>query len=421
MTKLTQKNVKFDWRKGGNCVSVIKKKLCSEPILALPNGSRKLYCLLRCFTKGLGVVLMQNEKAHPLSPAYVPDPMELDEHVPLYAPEPEHLEHHVPSDDDSQAEDQPYAKDASPTVESPRYIADSDPIEDDTDTDFIDYPDELGTNDEDEDHEEDPSKEHEPEDEGAKEDESSKDSYKTKPFEENETAATPPPPRSPQTRIPFSQTRLCRARKTVRLEPPMPASIEARIAEHTVAPIPSTSPTYDQAPLGHRAAMIPESSAVAARAPRGQYDFVNAIGAGQGLIRSLGHDVWTIARAADRAEDVGYVRALQTSEHRMMTSIEEFNFESQLPGAGIRLKIDVVRGQRTAYETELHEVCQAYLSSEAQNRALLARLETLETHMSPMEWQRQRAEDDAVRKIMRTQVLDARDRIDTVEDAGSSC
>ncbi|GKE70415.1 hypothetical protein Tco_1528487, partial [Tanacetum coccineum] len=179
----------------------------------------------------------QQGQAHPLSPAYVPDLIELDEHVPLYAPEPEHLEHHVPSDDDSQAEDQPYVEDTSPTAESTRYIADSDPMEDDTDTDSIDYHDE-------------------PEDEGAKEDESSEDSDETEPFEENKTAAPPPPPRSPQTRIPFSQTRLCRERKTVRLEPPMPASMEARIAEHAVAPIPPTNPTYDQAPLGHRAAMI---------------------------------------------------------------------------------------------------------------------------------------------------------------------
>ncbi|GKD14728.1 hypothetical protein Tco_1199135, partial [Tanacetum coccineum] len=48
------------------------------------------------------------------------------------------------------------------------------------------------------------------------------------------------------------------------------------------------------------------------------------------------------------------------------------------------------------------EVHQAYLRSEAQNRALLGRLETLETHMNRMEWQHQRAEDDAVRQIMRT-------------------
>ncbi|GKE28847.1 hypothetical protein Tco_1444231 [Tanacetum coccineum] len=41
--------------------------------------------------------------------------------------------------------------------------------------------------------------------------------------------------------------------------------------------------------------------------------------------------------------------------------------------------------------------------------------------MSRMEWQRHRAEDDAVRQIMRTHVLEARARIDTVEDTGSSC
>ncbi|GKE35254.1 hypothetical protein Tco_1454576 [Tanacetum coccineum] len=187
---------------------------------------------------------------------------------------------------------------------------------------------------------------------------------------------------------------------------------------------------------------VAESSAAAARAPRRQYDFINTVEAGQGLIRSPVHDARTIARVADRVEDVGYVRALQASKHRMMTSIEEVNlrvsyqvqvrrkecedFYTQLLDArtdsrDIRLEIDVVRGQRTAYETELYEVRQAYLSSEARNRALLVRLETLETHMSRMEWPRQRAEDDAVRQIMRTQVLEARARIDTVEDTGSSC
>ncbi|GKG07165.1 hypothetical protein Tco_0330134, partial [Tanacetum coccineum] len=46
-------------------------------------------------------------------------------------------------------------------------------------------------------------------------------------FETDESAPTP---RSPQIRIPFAQTRLRRARKTVRLEPPMSPSMEARIA-----------------------------------------------------------------------------------------------------------------------------------------------------------------------------------------------
>ncbi|GJY68718.1 hypothetical protein Tco_0471700 [Tanacetum coccineum] len=346
----------------------------------------------------------QQGQAHPLSPAYVPDPMELDEHVPVYVLEPEHPEYHAPSYDD---------------------------IQEDTNVDSIDYPDEPedGQENDDEDPEEDPSKEHEPEDDDDNDDTDDEDEEPTEDEEEGEhlapadssvvpvvdhvpsagdteafeTDESAPTPRLPQARVPFSQTHLCRTRKTVRLEPPMSASIEARIVEHVTAPIPPTNPTNDQAQLGHRASMIPESSAVvAARAPRRQYDFVEA---GQGLIRSPGHDARTIARAADRAEDVGYVRALQASEHRIMTSIKEVNlrvsyqaqvrmkesedFYTQLLDAwtdrrDIRLKIDVVRGQRTAYETELHE----------------------------------RVEDDAVRQIMHTQLLEARARIDTVEDAG---
>ncbi|GJS05365.1 putative reverse transcriptase domain-containing protein [Tanacetum coccineum] len=101
----------------------------------------------------------QQGQAHPLSPAYVPDPMELDEHVPVYVPEPEHPEYHAPSDDDIQIEDQPYANDASPAAESPGYIADSDSMEEDTDEDSINYPEEPedGEEDDDEDLEEDPS------------------------------------------------------------------------------------------------------------------------------------------------------------------------------------------------------------------------------------------------------------------------
>ncbi|GKG14057.1 hypothetical protein Tco_0351017, partial [Tanacetum coccineum] len=56
-----------------------------------------------------------------------------------------------------------------------------------------------------------------------------------------ETDKSAPTPRSPQTKVPFSQTRLCRARKTVRLEPSMSASMEARIAVPT-PPSPPPSP-----------------------------------------------------------------------------------------------------------------------------------------------------------------------------------
>nr|GFB22981.1 hypothetical protein [Tanacetum cinerariifolium] len=185
--------------------------------------------------------------------------------------------------------------------------------------------------DDDEDLEEDPNKEHEP-----------KGSDETEPFEEDEIAAL----------------------------------IDAFSVGSSLIPLPPINLAYDQAPLGQRSAIIrirddilkedmppqrryvftapspgcdvAESSAVAARAPRIQ--------------------------AADKAEDVGYVRALQASERRMMTSIKEVNlrvsyqvqvrrqeskyFYTQLHDAqtdrgDIRLEIDVVRGQRTAYEIEL--------------------------------------------------------------------
>nr|GEX21332.1 hypothetical protein [Tanacetum cinerariifolium] len=51
---------------------------------------------------------------------------------------------------------------------------------------------------------------------------------------------------------------------------------------------------------------IAENYVAAARAPRSQYNFVDTVEAGHGLIRSPGYDAQTIARAADRAEDVGY-------------------------------------------------------------------------------------------------------------------
>nr|GEY37848.1 reverse transcriptase domain-containing protein [Tanacetum cinerariifolium] len=47
----------------------------------------------------------QQGQVHPLSPAYIPDPMELDEHVPVHVLEPEQPEYHTPSDEDIQDED----------------------------------------------------------------------------------------------------------------------------------------------------------------------------------------------------------------------------------------------------------------------------------------------------------------------------
>nr|GEV78004.1 putative reverse transcriptase domain-containing protein [Tanacetum cinerariifolium] len=229
--------------------------------------------------------IAQQGQVHPISPAYIPDPMELDEHVPVHVLEPEHPEYHASSDDDIQVEDD----DKDPEEDLEKYPSKKHEPEDDN-----------------EDLEEDPNKEHKPE-----------DSDETEPLEEDETAVTPPPPRHHEARI------------------------------------------YAQ--LGRRAAMICMRDDILEEDMPPQRRFVLTAPP-----PSPGHNAWTIARAADRAEDIGYTNRKE-----------------------IRLEIDVVRGQRTAYETELQE-CQS-------------------------------AEDLAVTQMIHIHILEARARTDTVEDADSSC
>ncbi|GKD10251.1 hypothetical protein Tco_1189936 [Tanacetum coccineum] len=146
---------------------------------------------------------------------------------------------------------------------------------------------------------------------------------------------------------------------------------------------PPINPTYDQAPLGHRAAMIRMRDDILEEdmPPRRRF-VLTAPPPGCDIVESFVAAAARASRAADRVEDVGYARALQASEHRMMTSIEGVNlrvsyqvqarkreskdFYIQLLDArtdcrDIRLDIDVVRGQRTAYETELQEFLQYIL------------------------------------------------------------
>nr|GFC53493.1 transposon Ty3-G Gag-Pol polyprotein [Tanacetum cinerariifolium] len=59
MTKLTQKAIKFDWgEKEENAFPLIKQKLCSAPILALPEGSEDFVVYCDASHKGLGVMLI---------------------------------------------------------------------------------------------------------------------------------------------------------------------------------------------------------------------------------------------------------------------------------------------------------------------------------------------------------------------------
>ncbi|GJX72638.1 putative reverse transcriptase domain-containing protein [Tanacetum coccineum] len=63
MTKLTQKKVKFEWGdKQETAFQLLKQKLCSAPIMALPEGSEDFIIYCDASIKGLGPVLMQREK-----------------------------------------------------------------------------------------------------------------------------------------------------------------------------------------------------------------------------------------------------------------------------------------------------------------------------------------------------------------------
>ncbi|GJR69400.1 hypothetical protein Tco_0015465 [Tanacetum coccineum] len=213
---------------------------------------------------------------HPPSLDYVPGP----EHPPLpiylpYVPEPEYPEYLAPSNDEAPIEDQPLPDDASPVALSPGYVPDSD-LEEDFEEEHVDYPADRGDgDDEPSDDDDNDDEDEEPfEDEGDDKEEEEHlapidssaipivnpvpSAGDTEAFETDESAPTP---RSPQ----------IRARKTVRLEPPMSPSIEARIAKYAAAPTPpllvaspplpllsplTTSPTDAGAPLGYRAAGI---------------------------------------------------------------------------------------------------------------------------------------------------------------------
>nr|GEY70358.1 retrotransposon protein, putative, Ty3-gypsy subclass [Tanacetum cinerariifolium] len=171
-------------------------------------------------------------------------------------------------------EDQPLPADASPTALSPGYVVDSDPEKDEKDPkeDPADYPVDKGNYDDDESSNDDDDV-----------DDVEKDEEDKKEEEHLALADSSFVPIVDPTMIPFSHTRLRRARKTVRPEPPMSASMKACIARHAAVltpslpvsspplPLPSpltTSPTDAGAPLGYREAEIRMRALLPPTSPR---------------------------------------------------------------------------------------------------------------------------------------------------------
>ncbi|GJS08703.1 putative reverse transcriptase domain-containing protein [Tanacetum coccineum] len=62
LTKLTQKNKKFEWgEEEEEAFKILKQKLCSAPILSLPEGTKDFVVYCDASIKGFGAVLMQRE------------------------------------------------------------------------------------------------------------------------------------------------------------------------------------------------------------------------------------------------------------------------------------------------------------------------------------------------------------------------
>nr|GEY66113.1 reverse transcriptase domain-containing protein [Tanacetum cinerariifolium] len=158
-----------------------------------------------------------------LSPTYLPDPIELDEHISVYVLEPEYPKYLKTPADDIVVEDQPHADNDVPTALSPGYIADSDPEED-----LEEDPKEEDL--EEEDFEEEDPKEEESDDNAASKKEPSEGSDDAEPSKEDETGVTPPP------------SRLHGERISIYLQTPMPHLFEAQVAKLLAMPTPPPSP-----------------------------------------------------------------------------------------------------------------------------------------------------------------------------------
>nr|GEW77300.1 hypothetical protein [Tanacetum cinerariifolium] len=221
----------------------------------------------------------------------------------------------------------------------------------------------------------------------------------TKPFETDESMATPPPP----------PAYLTTSRMYVRTQTPISFLSEAEVARLLALPTPPSSLlTSLSSPLPQ----IPS--------PPKRLLFTAS---------TLRFEVGESSAAARQSGSIMDRRVVNLwvsyQEDLCKRESEEFyawHQDAQDDHAAVIAEIQVFIRERLAYkrERESGEVCQAVVRSKAHNRALEARITTIETQLYRIEWQRQDAVDHATRAIMRIQELEAGARVDTLEETGSS-
>ncbi|GJS00498.1 hypothetical protein Tco_0317006 [Tanacetum coccineum] len=181
---------------------------------------------------------------------------------------------------------------------------------------------------------------------------------------------------------------------------PLPAPSTSRRADIPEADTPPRKRLLLTAPRP-RCEVGESSAAAAARQPgptmasRVDYSFVDTV---ETRVRD------TERRMMAAVEVVNLRVSHQADVHRRESSeFYSRHHDAQKDRAAVRAEIEILRRERLAYEQESIETRQALARSEAYSRALEARITVLETQARRLEWQRQDADDRATRHIMRIQ------------------
>nr|GEV44924.1 putative reverse transcriptase domain-containing protein [Tanacetum cinerariifolium] len=371
---------------------------------------------------------------HPPSPDYIPGPKHPPSPVEIpYVPEPEYPEYLAPSDNKAPLEDQPLPADASPIAASPDYVADSDPkedLEEDPEDDQADYPADGGDGDDEPFNDDDDDiGDEDPEEDPFEEDD-----------EEDEEHLAP----ADSSVVPIvDHTRLRKARKTVRPEPPMSASMEACIARHVALPSPpllvpslplplssplTTSPTDTGEPLGYRAAEIrmrallpstsrmtdipeddmPPRKRACLTTPAPGFEIGESFAAGAS--RQPGPTESNLRRCRVEQAD------LDTTVRQRMDEFEIRFEEAQDDRALLRARVNTLFRDRpdncrttTLMDREAMYAREAWAFSMDRSSAIAAHVRTLETHVAALIAQTSSLQTQLTTALRRIEILDARD------------
>ncbi|GJV62097.1 hypothetical protein Tco_1468197 [Tanacetum coccineum] len=246
----------------------------------------------------------------------------------------------------------------------------------------------------------------------------------TEPFESDESAATPPPPPPP----PAYRTT---ARMSIQSQEPIPCTDISKITKKSVKNRQARTRESEEYKKKPRIQNQSQKSQTRSQ--------VQAAGIQLRAASPLPLSTPSTSRGADipKADIPPQKRLLLTAPTPRFKVGESSAAAAKQPGSTVARRVDysfvdIVDASIRASERrtmaaiemvnlrERVEARQALARSKAYNRALEARIAVLETRVHRHEWQCQDADDHATGAMMRIQVLEARARIDSLEDTSSS-